>query len=242
MLKKLSRFKKIRKIHTEDFFIKRLKSTVIGEGMLNEGNIYLLDYAIKNMPKNGIVVEIGSHGGLSTNLILYLLKLHNRSEKLFNCDPWIYEGFNDKTGKKSEFIDGSKEILRTDYMNYIQQAFVNSVQLLNKDNLPHTFNITSDAFFELFEKGKTSKDIFNRDVSLDRKISFAYIDGDHSYEYAKKDFLNVDKHLLLNGYILLDDSIDGTSFGSAYLMKEIKKNKSYKVVYKNPNYLIQKVG
>ena len=64
----------------EDLFVQRLRSLVIGEGMLHKGNIYLIDFALKNMPDNGVVIEIGSYGGLSTNLILYLLKKNNRIE------------------------------------------------------------------------------------------------------------------------------------------------------------------
>lgn len=62
-----SSFKKIRKI-TDDPFIRRLRSSVLGEGMLSDGNIYLIDHAIKNLPNEGAVIEIGIYGGVSTNL------------------------------------------------------------------------------------------------------------------------------------------------------------------------------
>jgi hypothetical protein len=65
--------KKQIKIIRDDNFIKRLNSSVIGEGMLHKGNPYLMDYAIKYLPENGIVLEIGVYGGLPTNLILHLL-------------------------------------------------------------------------------------------------------------------------------------------------------------------------
>jgi hypothetical protein len=78
-------------------------------------------------------------------------------------------------------------------------------------------------------------------VELGGKICFAYIDGGHSYEVAWNDFNHVTKHLLKGGFILLDDSADGQNFGSAYMMPDIKKNKRFKVVAKNPNYMIQKV-
>ena len=59
--------KRIKKIPV-DHFIRRLGSSVIGKAMLHEGNIYLMDYAIQNMPKKGNVIEIGSFAGHSTNL------------------------------------------------------------------------------------------------------------------------------------------------------------------------------
>jgi len=224
----------------EDIFIQRIRSLVIGEGMLHEGNIYLMDYALKNMPQNGVVIEIGSYGGLSTNLMLHLLMKNNRVEKLINCDPWIYEGATDRYGTKSDTIDGRKNISRDNYSTYMKTNFMNGIQFLHKDNLPHSFQLTSDAFFKEYDKKVTVKDIFNETVQLGAEISFAYIDGNHEYEYAKRDFENVDKHLMNLGFILFDDSMDDSPFGSTLFMKEMKANKNYKLIEKNPNYLFQK--
>ncbi len=224
----------------DDMFINLLRSLVTGEGMLHVGNPYLIDYALKNMPNNGCVVEIGSYGGLSTSLILHLLKKNNRTEKLFNCDPWIYGGVKD-TYTESCMIDGSDTITCSSFAEYMKNNFMRSMKFLNAENLPHSFHLTSDAFFEKYEQKIKIKDLFERDIQLGDPISFAYIDGDHSYEYAKRDFENVNKHLVKSGFVLFDDSIDGSHFGSALFMKEMKKNKNYKFVSKNPNYLFQKI-
>ncbi|MGH1385181.1 class I SAM-dependent methyltransferase [Kordia sp.] len=226
----------------EDVFIQRLRSLVIGEGMLHKGNIYLMDYALKNMPANGVVIEIGSYGGLSTNLMLHLLQKNDRVEKLINCDPWMYEGFADRHGTISDTIDGRKDISREAYSTYMKNNFINSVQFLHKNNLPHSFQLTSDAFFIEYDKKITTKDIFNQTVQLGTKISFAYIDGNHAYEYVKRDFENVDKHLMNSGFILFDDSMDDSPFGSTTFMKEMKQYKNYKLIDKNPNYLFQKLA
>lgn len=61
MWHKLLRLFRSKKTASDDF-IKRIRSLVIGEGMLQEGNINLIEYAIKNMPHEGSVVEIGSYG------------------------------------------------------------------------------------------------------------------------------------------------------------------------------------
>ncbi len=226
----------------EDIFIKRLRSLVIGEGMLHDGNIYLMNYALKNMPANGVVVEIGSYGGLSTNLMLHLLKKNDRAEKLINCDPWMYEGFADRFGTKSDTIDGRKDISREDYSTYMKSNFINSIQFLHKDNLPYSFQLTSDEFFIEYDKKTTAKDIFNQTIQLGTEISFAYIDGNHDYEYVKRDFENVDKHLMNAGFILFDDSMDDSPFGSTVFMKEMKAHKNYRLIDKNPNYLFQKLA
>ncbi|MCH2195258.1 hypothetical protein [Kordia sp.] len=91
-------FKKQYKTINNDYFLYRIKATIIGEGMLLEGNIYLMDYAIQHMPSDGIVFEIGSYAGLSTNVMLHLLEKHGKKHRFVGCDAWIYEGFKDHTG------------------------------------------------------------------------------------------------------------------------------------------------
>lgn len=236
----------IKKIPNDDF-IKRLRCSVIGEGMLPEGNIYPIDFAIKNMPENGAVIEIGSYGGLSTNLICYLLKKHNKSNPFFTCDAWIYEGYYDSEKDsshpqhKSGYMDGRDDIKRADYMHYIKQSFINSTKFLSKDNMPHSFHLTSDDFFVKWENEETLKDLFGRDIKLGGKISFAYIDGDHSYKAARNDFENTAKNLLSGGFIFMDDTADYFTYGSKEYMQELKKKTDFEIVLSNPNYLLRKI-
>jgi hypothetical protein len=220
--------------------VNRLRSLVIGEGMLHEGNIYLIDFALKKMPPLGCVIEIGSYGGLSTNLILYLLKVNNRTEHLLNCDPWIYEGFNDKSETNPTKIDGRTDISRIEYAEYMRNAFVKGVEFLNKENLPYSFQLSSDEFFHQYKHKTKTEDLFGRTIQLGSPISFAYIDGNHQYDFVKRDFEHVDEFLMESGFILFDDSMDGLPFGSARFMQEMRKNKRYQFIRKNPNYLFQK--
>jgi len=217
----------------------RLPSSTIGSGMLHEGNIYLMDHAIRHMPPGGYVLEIGSWGGLSTNLLLHLMKKYHRQEVFLGCDPWKYSYQDDEVGEP-DFIDGREDISRKEYMEYIRQGFIDSVSLFNRSKLPYTFQMTSDEFFAQMDKKTSITDLFGRSMVPDKGISFCYIDGNHTYDFVKRDFENVDRYLIDNGLILFDDSMDGDQFGSAHFMKEIKQNPSYKVIKKNPNYLIQK--
>lgn len=231
-----------KKLPYKDAFLDRLPSSTISGGMLRDGNLYLMDYAIKNMPPDGHVLEIGCWAGLSTNVLLHMMKKYMRKELFFACDPWIYEGYEDFSGRSSDRIDGHKGVARVDFMNYIRTAYINAVTLFNQQNLPHTFRLSSDDFFKNYSTNNELTDIFNRSLKPKGDISFCYIDGDHSYEAAKRDFENVHRFLKINGFILFDDSADGSAFGSARLMEEIKKNKRYRIVDKNPNYLIQKIS
>jgi len=213
---------------------------MMGCGMLHEGNIYLLDYAIKNMPEGKYVLEIGSWAGLSTNLILHLMQKYGRKEQFLGCDPWLY-AYNETEAEENYPIDGRDDISRATYMEYIKKGFMDAALLLHKNNLPYTFRLKSDDFFDAFHQKSAMTDVFGRSTTLEGSVSFCYIDGNHAYENVKRDFENVSKHLRVNGLILFDDSFDGAKFGSAHFMREIKKNPDFKVLDKNPNYLIQKL-
>jgi hypothetical protein len=243
-MKLLNRILKIvkpnRKIESDNF-IKRIRSLVIGEGMLQGGNIPLMEYAIKNMPDVGNVLEIGSYGGLSTNLIIYLMQKHHKKNKIFNCDAWIYEGFDDNSKDNLLFIDGRKDVLRVDYSNYMKTAFLNATKFLSKNSLPHSFHMNSDLFFNKWNNKNVEIDLFGAEVTLGGKISFAYIDGGHSFEVALNDFNNVAENMEVNGFVLLDDSSSHLNFGSAQMIDIIKKDSRFVVVASHPNYMFKKV-
>lgn len=241
MLRGLARKFKPKKAGDSDDFIRRIRSLVIGEGMLRDGNIDLMISAIKNMPKDGSVVEIGSHGGLSTNLIVYLIRKYERNNIFFNCDAWIYEGYKDYLGSAELYVDGRDDVMRKDYPMYMKNAFINATKFLSSQNLPHSLHMYSDTFFEKWSANAVETDIFGNTATLGGPISFAYIDGGHSYDVAWKDFNDVSKYVLKNGYVLLDDSADGLNLGSSKMMAEIKKDPRYMVVAKNPNYMLKKV-
>lgn len=200
-------------------------------GMLWKGNVYCLDYAIKNLPSNSPVVEIGSFCGLSTNIINYLLQKHSKPNTLFNCDVWKYDDY------KIQFTGG---ITNAEYRDFVLESYRRNVLLFSK-RLPHTIEATSDDFFVRWSSYADEIDMFNSNVELGGSISMAYIDGCHTYDQTKKDFLNVDMFLEIGGFILFDDSTAGSGIGSADFMREMKINARYETVMKNPNYLFRKI-
>ena len=60
---------KIKDISDEDEYVEWL--CFANAGMLDRGNLYCFDYAIRNLPSSAPLIEIGSFCGLSTNLITY---------------------------------------------------------------------------------------------------------------------------------------------------------------------------
>lgn len=86
------------------------------------------------------------------------------------------------------------------------------------------------------------QDIFEQKIQLGGNISFAYIDGNHDYDFVKKDFEEVDKYLDIGGFILFDDSADYSDWGVNQLVQEICHNPIYKLIKNSPNYFFQKVS
>ena len=205
-------------------------------GMLNRGNLLCFDYAIRHLPGDAPMVEIGSFCGLSTNLIAYFKHRHGRSNPLFTCDRWDFEG------AEAGGMLGDSNLSHADYRAFVRESFIRNVRLFSRGALPHTIETLSDGFFAAWKRGETRTDVFHRPATLGGPISFCYIDGNHSYDPARRDFLNADRWLQPGGFILFDDSADGSHWEVGRVIEEIKRLPNYRVVMKNPNYLVQKIG
>ena len=208
----------------------------VNAGMLTKGNIYCMDHAIKNLPSGRPILEIGSFCGLSTNIITYLLLKHNKANQVICADKWVFEG-----AENGGNICGSS-ISHDDYREFVLSSFKRNINFFSAHNKPYAIELFSDELFEQWGKNIKAKDVLNRDINLGGKLAFCYIDGNHTYDYAKRDFENANKFLEVNGYILFDDSADSDPFGLTSLMNEIKMNRNYKLVMKNPNYLFKKIA
>ena len=202
-------------------------------GMLDPGNVYAMKHVIKNLPTRDPIIEIGSFCGLSTNVLSYFLRKEKRENIFFCSDKWIFEGSENTT-----FL-GLSDISSRDYKSFVKNTFIRNINFFSP-NRPHPIELFSDEFFEKWENKSEVIDVFNQSIKLGGYISFCYIDGNHSYDFAKRDFENVNQYLVPGGFILFDDSSDSNPFGLTKLMKEIKQRSDYSLVMKNPNYLFQK--
>jgi len=246
--RKLNRILHPQRLLQTDEFIDRLLCTNLG--MLNRGNLFCIDYAIKSIQNEGAVVEIGAFCGQSTNLISYLLFKNGKKNKLFTCDCWVYEGYYDyamlnessmpKDTKYLNTVGFHPYITRNEYIKFVREEFARNVRMFSKPNLPYAFDGTSDEFFKLWETRKEISDLFDQRVKLGGDISFCFIDGNHYYEFVRRDFENADKFLTKGGFILFDDSADDCPFDSRKVAQEVLKDNRYRFVMKNPHYLFQK--
>ncbi len=207
-------------------------------GMLNDGNIYCIEYVTARLPSENPVIEIGSFCGLSTNAISYYIAKAKGANRLITCDKWLFEG-----AENQDLLLGPSDITHRQYRQLIKDTYIRNVGFFSHDRQPHTVEAFSNDFFDLWEREAIATDVMGKEIQLGGPISFAYIDGNHTYQFAKDDFYNVDRYLETNGFILFDDSADyHTYFGVNQLVKEIKKMDNYEVVIKNPNYLFRKIG
>ncbi len=200
---------------------------------LSPGNIRAFDHAVRYMPEKGVIVEIGSLFGLSTNIISYLTFKYHRDNLFFTCDPWVFEGADKPVG--GYYNAGSKA-----YRDYAKSIFIMNTELFSAGKEPYTIEAYSHQFFELWRSGSTTEDIYGRSVTLGGPISFAYIDGAHAYDAVKADFLGVDQHLLPGGFILFDDSADDSPFEATQIAVEVARNPAYELVFKTLNYFFRK--
>ncbi len=211
----------------------------VNAGMIDDGNVLAMANAISNIqPGAGAILEIGSFCGLSTNILAHLRRKYKQFNPFFSCDPWIFEG-----APAPETPMGTGGITFGEYREYVRSSFIRNLKAFSRYDLPCAVEADSDTFFQLWRENSTVKDVFDREKKLKGKIAFAYIDGDHRYDQANRDFQNVDAFLAPGGYILFDDSADGSTWEVCRVIEEIKANRpDYKVVGQFPNYLFQKTS
>lgn len=208
---------------------------LVNAGMLDVGNVTCFDHAIKNLPTDHPILEIGSFCGLSANVITYLKRKYNRRNKLITSDKFTPEG-GDGTGS----IPGSS-VNFSQLRAFIKESFIRNTEFFSSDASPCAIELFSDQFFSAWEKSEMRQDILGRDIQLGGPLSFVYIDGNHQYDFAKRDFHNADRFLDVGGFILFDDSADFSEWPVKRVVREVLTNPDYRLIMKNPNYLFQKI-
>jgi hypothetical protein len=205
----------------------------INPGMLSRRNLVLFLYCIEHLPTSAPIVEIGSFAGLSLNHLIHFLRKTGKPNKVFSVDSWYFEGYR-PGGLIGDIV--SFDACRA----HVIETFRRNVMLFSGDRLPHHIEISSDDFFVAWDAGHQQLDFFGNRAELGGPISFAYIDGNHTYEQSWKDFENVDHHLVTGGFIVFDDSSDGSEWGSNRTARKAVDLGRYEVIAKNPNYCLRK--
>lgn len=203
-------------------------------GMTDPGNFYCFDYAISRLPGENPVLEIGSWCGRSAIALSYFLGVHGRPNRLVTCDEWDYERFT------SDPYVGDTKVTHASLREYLKGSFVRNAMTFCPDRLPHTVERNADAFFADWAAGREVTDVFGRPTKLGGGLSFCFIDGNHTYAAARRDFEHCDRYLDPGGFILFDDSADGSAWEVCRVVREVAEGGRYVVEMKNPNYLFRK--
>lgn len=210
--------------------------TMANAGMLSRDNVSCFDYAIKNLSSDAPIVEIGSFCGLSTNMITYFKEKYVKKNLLITCDNWIFEGSEQGGG-----VGDSRTVLHSEYREFVKETFIRNIKMFSRYDLPYTIEVISDELFDAWRQSKKCRDILNREVKLGGPISFCYIDGNHLYDYAKRDFENCDKFLEVGGFVLFDDSAADAPCGVYKVVEEVMHSGRYELIANNPNYFFKKI-
>jgi len=128
------------------------------------------------------------------------------------------------------------------YRQHVIDTFERNILLFSSRHLPHHIARESDAFFDAWSRNEDTVDYFGHSVLLGGPIAFAYIDGAYTYEQSFRDFQNVDRFLEIGGYVIFDDSADGSAWGSHRAATEAAALPRYSLVGKNPNYCLQRIA
>jgi hypothetical protein len=181
------------------------------------------------------VLKIGSFCGLSTCVISYFKEKLGLANSFYTCDLWSFEA-----QKLGQPLADSRTLTHDEHKDFIRESFLRNVQAFCRPNIPHTIEADSDTFFEKWSSEQNVIDVFGSPAKLGGPISFCFIDGNHSYAFARRDFENTDRFLVPKGFILFDDSADGSEWEVCQVVKEVLASNAYSLVSKNPNYLLQK--
>lgn len=207
----------------------------INPGMSDRATAFCIDSAMRELPPDGAIVEIGAFAGLSTNMLTYLAARHSRANPLFSVDEWRFEGAHEGP------LARGTTIRHEDYRRFVRESYMRNVEYFSGDRLPHAVEASADAFFDMWKREVAVTDLFGNPCELGGPISFAFIDGNHTYEYAARDFANCDRFLTRRGFVYLDDSSPHSDFEVRHLAREIARSSRYEVVMKNPDYLFRKL-
>lgn len=216
-----------------DPFIKEI--TFLVRGWLRPGNVWCFRHALQHLPNDAPLLEIGSFCGLSTITLLYLKKRFGIKNPLFTCDPW-----SGPEGQADTPITEATTITYGKLREYVRESFLRNMTYFSSGELPASFQMTSDEFFDAWRARTAAPDLFGQAQKLGGTFAFVYVDGSHTYSFVKRDFENIEPLLEPGGFILFDDSEAETDGGPSRVANEVAELPRYELVHRAPNALFRK--
>jgi hypothetical protein len=166
------------------------------------------------LPKNCICAEIGVwKGGFSQEI------LDNLSpRKLYLIDPWLYQPSYSSSWYGGGYVK-SQEDMDHIYNNVYQKFKADSRVTILRKKSSHSIKIFPDKYFD-----------------------FAYIDGNHSYDFVKQDIELFYPKIKENGWIIGDDYGNNGWWnnGVQKAIDEFIKTNDLKLTVTNNQFIIKK--
>ncbi len=148
----------------------------------------------------GDVVEIGSLMGRSAFVLLYLAWRY-RIGPVLTIDPWRADSAIQRDSPK-EF-----QTLVSEWdFEVLSEGFMVNMVPFRADDHAH-MRLTSENSFKMYAEGATILSRMGGRVAYSGKIAVIHIDGNHDYDYVKKDCKLWLGRMLPGSWLILDDYI-----------------------------------
>lgn len=134
---------------------------------------------LARLPKGGIAVEIGVWHGDFSPIILDIVK----PDRLFLIDPWEHIEVDSHS---NAFVGRTKDDKMEDIFQKVRKRFEKEIEA-ERVSIIRDYSVPALKLFD------------------DESISFAYIDGDHSYEGVSADLKTIFPKIKFGGIIAFDD-------------------------------------
>ena len=161
-------------------------SVMAVEGQMRRKEVRCLYELAQTAAREGVIVEIGSYRGLST-VALAKGSLRGHKIPVYAIDPHEYVDPGICTGRSGWCYDPQDNV-----------AFLKNILFAGVAEKVRLINLLS----------------FEAVAGWDKPISLLYIDGNHEYEAAERDFSEWSRFVLNGGHVVFHDSID--PYGGPY--------------------------
>jgi hypothetical protein len=144
------------------------------------------DFLLKQMPKQSVCAEIGVYKGDFAARIMRIVQ----PKKLHLIDPWKFES---SAAYRESLYGGEQGVSQTN----MDSIYYGVLERFNMQISTGTINVHRAA---------------SVDASLafpDTYFDWIYIDGNHQYEFVKKDLESYYRKVIKGGYMTGDDYVEG---------------------------------
>ncbi len=192
---------------------------------------------LKNIVNNNINGRVCHNRVIILYILCKLFDIKNYLEiGVHNGASMSYVVSNDKNIKKCIGID----LFENTFGHYKKDKITqkNTLSNIEKNNKNNELFLIKGNSRDAITKNQLVKKLNNQ------KIDLLFIDGDHTYEGVKNDFIIYEDIVNINGYIVLDDYCQKYPGIIQFVNEYIKKNNNYEIIgiFEDNELLIKKIN